>query len=108
VTHAYRVSLPLLNNHLIKSMNSIVSNPLITLVFEIPDPLKQFGQDGGKFYRAYDALAEEIDEDTAKSLKEQLDEMLIFAGLFAGVDSAFLALTLPLLSPDPSDDTNGY
>lgn len=28
------------------------------------------------------------------------------AGLFAGVNSAFLALTLPLLSPDPSDDTN--
>ncbi|KIO19983.1 hypothetical protein M407DRAFT_221752 [Tulasnella calospora MUT 4182] len=39
-----------------------------------------------------------------KGLKEQLDGMLIFAGLFAGVNSAFLALTLPLLSADPSDD----
>lgn len=28
------------------------------------------------------------------------------AGLFAGVNSAFLALTLPLLSADPADDTN--
>lgn len=28
------------------------------------------------------------------------------AGLFAGINSAFLALTLPLLSADPADDTN--
>ncbi|KIO18251.1 hypothetical protein M407DRAFT_49848, partial [Tulasnella calospora MUT 4182] len=28
------------------------------------------------------------------------------AGLFAGVNSAFLAPTLPFLSPDPVDDTN--
>ncbi|KAG8963404.1 hypothetical protein FRC05_004745 [Tulasnella sp. 425] len=41
-----------------------------------------------------------------KSLKAQLDGILIFAGLFAGVNSAFLALTLPKLSADPTDDTN--
>ncbi|KIO17183.1 hypothetical protein M407DRAFT_51063, partial [Tulasnella calospora MUT 4182] len=28
------------------------------------------------------------------------------AGLFAGVNTAFLALTLPLMSPDPVGDTN--
>ncbi|KIO22214.1 hypothetical protein M407DRAFT_51263, partial [Tulasnella calospora MUT 4182] len=28
------------------------------------------------------------------------------AGLFAGVNSGFLALTLPLMNPDPADDTN--
>ncbi|KAG8947694.1 hypothetical protein FRC04_010538 [Tulasnella sp. 424] len=75
-------------------------------IFEIPDPPEEFGQDGGKFYRAYNALAEEIDDDMTKSLKEQLDGMLIFAGLFGGVNSAFLALTLPLMSADPADDTN--
>lgn len=32
--------------------------------------------------------------------------MLIFACLFAGVTSAFLALMIPLLSADPTDDTN--
>ncbi|KIO17588.1 hypothetical protein M407DRAFT_84839, partial [Tulasnella calospora MUT 4182] len=73
-------------------------------VFEVPDPVDEFGQDGGKFYRCYDTLADEIDDDMVKGLKEQLDGMLIFAGLFAGVNSAFLALTLPLLSADPSDD----
>ncbi|KAG8905509.1 hypothetical protein FRC00_013216, partial [Tulasnella sp. 408] len=36
-----------------------------------------------------------------------LDLSLHFqAGLFAGINSAFLALTLPLLSADPADDTN--
>ncbi|KAG8964492.1 hypothetical protein FRC00_002038 [Tulasnella sp. 408] len=74
--------------------------------FEIPNPPDEFGRDGGKFYRAYDDLAEELDDDMVKSLKEQLDGILIFAGLFAGVNSAFLALTLPLLSSDSSDDTN--
>ncbi|KAG8901566.1 hypothetical protein FRC01_009808, partial [Tulasnella sp. 417] len=81
-------------------------NVLNPTVFEVPEPPEEFGQDGGKFYRCYDALAEEIDEDMTNGLKEQLDGLLIFAGLFAGVNSAFLALTLPLLSADPADDTN--
>ncbi|KAG8947702.1 hypothetical protein FRC04_010546 [Tulasnella sp. 424] len=87
-------------------MDAIPHHLLTAPKIEIPDPPEEFGQDGGKFYRAYDALAEEIDDDMAKSLKEQLDGMLIFAGLFAGVNSAFLALTLPLMSADPADDTN--
>ncbi|KAG8894556.1 hypothetical protein FRC00_008768, partial [Tulasnella sp. 408] len=72
----------------------------------MPDPPDEFGQDGGNFYRAYDALAVEIDDDMTTSLREQLDGMLLFAGLFAGVNTAFLALTIPLLSADPADDTN--
>ncbi|KIO17179.1 hypothetical protein M407DRAFT_85238, partial [Tulasnella calospora MUT 4182] len=74
--------------------------------FEVPVPPQEFGQDGGKFYRCYDALAEEIDDNLVTGLKEHLDGLLIFAGLFAGVNTAFLALTLPLMSPDPADDTN--
>ncbi|KAG8940698.1 hypothetical protein FRC04_005079 [Tulasnella sp. 424] len=69
-------------------------------------PEAEAGLDSGMFYQRYDVLAEEIDEDMAKGLKEHLDGLLIFAGLFAGVNSAFLALTLPLLSADPVDDTN--
>ncbi|KAG8983067.1 hypothetical protein FRB90_006321 [Tulasnella sp. 427] len=75
-------------------------------IFELPLPPDEFGQDGGKFYRCYDTLAEEIDDDMVKGLKEQLDGLLIFAGLFAGVNSAFLGLTLPLMSANPADDTN--
>ncbi|KAG8961079.1 hypothetical protein FRC05_006385, partial [Tulasnella sp. 425] len=74
--------------------------------FKLPDIPKEFGQDNGEFYRHYDALAEELDENMVKSQKEQLDGLLLFAGLFAGVNSTFLALTLPLLSASPADDTN--
>ena len=44
----------------------------------IPEIPKQFGEDGGHFYRYYDTLADEIDEDMVKSLKAQLDGILIF------------------------------
>ncbi|KAG8965463.1 hypothetical protein FRC00_002710 [Tulasnella sp. 408] len=74
--------------------------------FELPPLPKEFGQDDGKFYRSYDAFADEMDDDMVKGLKEQLDGILIFAGLFAGVNSGFLALTLPLMNPDPAHDTN--
>ncbi|KIO18415.1 hypothetical protein M407DRAFT_246487 [Tulasnella calospora MUT 4182] len=72
----------------------------------LPDIPKEFGDDGGHFYRYYDELADEIDEDLVRSLKAQLDGILIFAGLFAGVNSAFLALTLPQMTADPADDSN--
>ncbi|KAG9018535.1 hypothetical protein FRB90_011511 [Tulasnella sp. 427] len=87
-------------------MNFAAQNPPHGPILEVPQPPEEFCKDGGKFYRCYDALADELDEDMVKGLKEQLDGMLIFAGLFAGVNSAFLALTLPLLSADPADDTN--
>lgn len=53
-------------------------DPINAPLLEVPDPPEEFGQDGGKFYRAYDALAGEIDDDLTTSLKEQLDGMLIF------------------------------
>ncbi|KAG8916446.1 hypothetical protein FRC01_003150, partial [Tulasnella sp. 417] len=83
----------------------MTSQPTENLI-KLPAVPKKFGDDGGKFYRYYDELADELDEDMVTSLKSQLDGILIFAGLFAGVNSAFLAFTLPQLSADPSDDTN--
>ncbi|KAG8912544.1 hypothetical protein FRC01_005045 [Tulasnella sp. 417] len=84
-------------------MNYPQVEPKLKDVPNIPD---KFGEDGGHLYRYYDALADELDEDMVKSLKSQLDGILIFAGLFAGVNSAFLGLTLPEMSADPADDTN--
>ncbi|KAG8964139.1 hypothetical protein FRC00_003719 [Tulasnella sp. 408] len=75
-------------------------------ITERPEIPARFGEDGGRFYYYYDQLADELDEDLTKRLKSQLDSLLIFAGLFAGVNSAFLALTLPMMSADPADDTN--
>ncbi|KAG8915013.1 hypothetical protein FRC01_003832, partial [Tulasnella sp. 417] len=72
----------------------------------MPRGSTRFGEDGGKFHYYYDQLADELDEDLTKRLKSQLDSLLIFAGLFAGVNSAFLALTLPMMSADHVNDTN--
>ncbi|KAG8945301.1 hypothetical protein FRC04_001078 [Tulasnella sp. 424] len=47
--------------------------------FEVPAIPEEFGQDGGEFIRRYDVLADEIDDDTVKGLKEQLDGLLIFS-----------------------------
>ncbi|KAG8900933.1 hypothetical protein FRC00_010075 [Tulasnella sp. 408] len=87
-------------------MATRASEPYNPAIFEVPVPPEKFGEDGGKFYHHYDNLAEEMDNDMATGLKDQLDGLLIFAGLFAGTNTAFLALTLPLMSPDPTDDTN--
>lgn len=45
---------------------------------EMPDIPKEFGDDGGNFYKYYDDLADELDGDLVKSLKAQLDGILIF------------------------------
>ncbi|KAG9028756.1 hypothetical protein FS837_003796 [Tulasnella sp. UAMH 9824] len=87
-------------------MATSAREPPIAITSEALEPPHEFGQDGGKFYRCYDAFAEEIDEDMSQGLKEQLDGLLVFAGLFAGANTAFLAFTLPLMSADPADDTN--
>ncbi|KAG8899696.1 hypothetical protein FRC00_001090 [Tulasnella sp. 408] len=55
---------------------------------KLPPIPKQFGQDGGFFFKYYDELADELDEDMVTSLKAQLDGILIF------------------MSADPADDTN--
>lgn len=57
--------------------------PLMNTRFEekleaIPEIPKRFGEDGGHFYRDYDTLADEIDEEMVKSLQAQLDGILIF------------------------------
>ncbi|KAG8949938.1 hypothetical protein FRC00_007932 [Tulasnella sp. 408] len=87
-------------------MATSAREPPTVIVSEAVEPPHEFGQDGGKFYRCYDAFAEEIDEDMTTGLKEQLDGLLVFAGLFVGANTAFLAFTLPHMSADPADDTN--
>ncbi|KAG9016297.1 hypothetical protein FRB90_003377, partial [Tulasnella sp. 427] len=77
-----------------------------TFVAPYPVPPPAFGKDGGDFFYHYDKLQDDMDDDMVKSLKDNLDGLLTFTGLFAGVNTAFLALSLPLMSPDPQDDTN--
>ncbi|KAG8922956.1 hypothetical protein FRC00_006813, partial [Tulasnella sp. 408] len=86
-------------------MSPATQNIPYTPEFKFPNPPDKFGQDG-HFYRSYDALAQGIDDDMIKGLKEQLDTTLVFAGLFAAVNTAFLGLSLDLLFPDQTADTN--
>ncbi|KIO30400.1 hypothetical protein M407DRAFT_20468 [Tulasnella calospora MUT 4182] len=75
-------------------------------ITKLPDIPETCLEDGNKLSFYYDKLANETDEDLVNRLKTQLDSLLIFAGLFAGVNGGFLALTLPMMRADPSDDTN--
>lgn len=54
------------------------ATPYNAPILNVPEPPEDVCQDGGKFYKAYDLIAEEVDEDLTKSLKEQLDGMLVF------------------------------
>lgn len=55
-----------------------MTSHLVEKLTSFPEIPKEFGEDGGKFYKFYDELADEIDEDLVKSLKAQLDGILIF------------------------------
>lgn len=55
---------------------------------KILPPPREFGKDGGKFYRCYDNMAEEVDEDLTKGLKEQLDGLLTFVSPIGFVNHA--------------------
>ncbi|KAG9018532.1 hypothetical protein FRB90_011508, partial [Tulasnella sp. 427] len=46
-----------------EGMDSTAHNPVSAPVFEVPQPPDEFCQDGGGFYRCYDALADELDSD---------------------------------------------
>lgn len=55
-----------------------MARPFPEKLTTLPHVPKQFGEDGGHFYKYYDELAEELDEDFVTRLKSQLDGILIF------------------------------
>ncbi|KAG8871281.1 hypothetical protein FRB97_008824 [Tulasnella sp. 331] len=54
----------------------------------------------------YDSLASKLDDDMIQQLNVNLDVLLIFAGLFSAVNTAFIVVALTALSPGPADQTN--
>ncbi|KAG1731679.1 hypothetical protein EDB19DRAFT_1640727, partial [Suillus lakei] len=58
------------------------------------------------FWDVYDQEAEEFDTAFVERYASDLDNGLIFAGLFSAVSTTFLGTMLPNLSPAPSDTTN--
>ncbi|KAG8997793.1 hypothetical protein FRB94_007442 [Tulasnella sp. JGI-2019a] len=64
-----------------------------------------FGDRGG-FWIKYDELAGAYDKDMLARLNGNLDVLLIFAGLFSAINTAFIIVTLAALSAASSDRTN--
>ncbi|KAG8881878.1 hypothetical protein FRB98_004071 [Tulasnella sp. 332] len=58
------------------------------------------------FWARYDALTDTVDGAMLDRLDRNLDVLLIFAGLFSAINTAFIVLTLTNLSPPSSYQTN--
>ncbi|KAG8927732.1 hypothetical protein FRC01_007005 [Tulasnella sp. 417] len=58
------------------------------------------------FWRRYDRLADIHDKKLTTNLNGNLDVLLIFAALFSAINTTFISITMPELSPNPSDETN--
>ncbi|KAG8996974.1 hypothetical protein FRB90_012606 [Tulasnella sp. 427] len=58
------------------------------------------------FWKRYDRLADSHDHKMSKNLNANLDVLLIFAGLFSAINTAFITFTMPALSSDPATETN--
>ncbi|KAG8857318.1 hypothetical protein FRB96_005805 [Tulasnella sp. 330] len=75
--------------------------PRSTITFSGPDPSELAG-----FWSEYDKLADAYDKDMIDALSNNLESLLIFAGLFSGVNSTALFYSLSSLSANPADTTN--
>ncbi|KAG9050570.1 hypothetical protein FS837_004427 [Tulasnella sp. UAMH 9824] len=64
---------------------------------------RKFGE-AGEYWKRYDDISERADKDMVEMLNANLDILLIFSGLFSGVNTAFLCLSLVSLSPDNSEE----
>ncbi|KAG8980724.1 hypothetical protein FRB93_009031 [Tulasnella sp. JGI-2019a] len=58
------------------------------------------------FWFKYDKFADKFDKDMLARLNTNLDVLLIFAGLFSAVNTAFIVVALTALSANPADETN--
>ncbi|KAG8957252.1 hypothetical protein FRC00_004255 [Tulasnella sp. 408] len=65
----------------------------------------EFG-DAGDFWNRYEDLAGNKEREMSKDLNGNLDTLLIFAGLFSAINTAFISFTMPSLSPGSFDRTN--
>ncbi|KAG8927053.1 hypothetical protein FRC02_008520 [Tulasnella sp. 418] len=65
----------------------------------------EFGFDS-MYWQKYLELAQDQDKDLVANLNVQLDSLLIFAGLFSGINTGFIVLAVTLLTPSASDQTN--
>ncbi|KAG9043495.1 hypothetical protein FS837_009474 [Tulasnella sp. UAMH 9824] len=81
------------------NLGQVVDDPSAPLRLQ---PLEQISD----FWKRYDRLADIHDKALTSNLNGNLDVLLIFAALFSAINTAFISITMPDLSPSPSDETN--
>ncbi|KAG9009107.1 hypothetical protein FRB94_012503 [Tulasnella sp. JGI-2019a] len=59
-----------------------------------------------EFWAKYDTFADKFDKDMMARLNTHLDVLLLFAGLFSAINTAFIVVSLTALSANPLDETN--
>ncbi|KIO18561.1 hypothetical protein M407DRAFT_83807, partial [Tulasnella calospora MUT 4182] len=79
----------------------MVDDPSPLAPLRLP-PLAQIND----FWKRYDRLADIHDKKLTSNLNGNLDVLLIFAALFSAINTTFISITMPELSPNPSDETN--
>ncbi|KIJ40612.1 hypothetical protein M422DRAFT_173615, partial [Sphaerobolus stellatus SS14] len=75
-------------------------------VLEPAEEREEFREDYNQFWTQYKYVAEEHDEEFLERHTTNLDSLLIFAGLFSAVSSAFIVQMESGLTPDPTNTTN--
>ncbi|KAG8918107.1 hypothetical protein FRC02_002650 [Tulasnella sp. 418] len=73
--------------------------------YRAPPIPPEFGY-GLQYWSEYLDVAQIHDKDFAGGLHTQLDSLLTFAGLFSGINTGFMVLSLGLLSATPTEQTN--
>ncbi|PVF95409.1 hypothetical protein CPB86DRAFT_817232 [Serendipita vermifera] len=68
-----------------------------------PPNWDQLGQDPPSIWAFYSNLGKSYDGDLVKDVTNTVENLLIFAGLFSAVVTAFISQTYPMLQPDQKD-----
>ncbi|KAG8960058.1 hypothetical protein FRC03_007103, partial [Tulasnella sp. 419] len=61
--------------------------------------------DDTSFWQTYITEAEKYDKEMVDGWNRSLDNLLVFSGLFSGVNTAFIIETYKLLQQDPAEET---
>ncbi|KAG8941901.1 hypothetical protein FRC03_003862, partial [Tulasnella sp. 419] len=71
-----------------------------------PPKLMPTINDHAHFWSTYDRVSGDVDRELIEGWNKSLDSLLIFAGLFSAINTAFIMESYKDLQPNPADTTN--
>ncbi|KAG8919829.1 hypothetical protein FRC02_001343 [Tulasnella sp. 418] len=72
----------------------------------VPNPVPVTIDDHAPFWSTYDKVSGDYDREMIAAWNASLDVLLIFAGLFSAINTAFIIESYKGLQPDPAEITN--